>query len=98
MTQTLKKYSIDLLHQSKHWYLKQIKVFADLPENAKRELRDMSKMVSYRKHEAICFPGQPGDTVFLLKEGRVNISKIHEKGQEAIICLLEWERYGVRLD
>ena len=89
MTQALNKHSIDHVDESKHWYLKQIKVFADLPDDDKRELRGMSQMVSYRKHEAICFPGQPGNTVFLLKEGRVKISRVNEKGQEATICLLE---------
>ena len=69
-----KPHSIEHLHQSKHWYLKQIKVFADLPEAYKRELLDMSQMVLYRKHATISFPGKPGDTIFLLKEGRVKIS------------------------
>ena len=46
-------------------------------------------MTSYRKHEPICFPGQPADTVYLLKQGRVKISRVNEKGQEATICLLE---------
>lgn len=89
MTQPLNKQSNDYVHESKHWYLKKIKVFADLPNEDKRKLRDMSQMVSYRKHQNICFPGQPGDTVFLLKEGRVKISRVNEKGQKAAICLLE---------
>jgi len=46
-------------------------------------------MVSYRKHQATYFPGQPGDTVFLLKEGHVKISQVNAKRQEATICLLE---------
>ena len=89
MPQTLKKQSLEQLHDSKHWYLKQIKVFADLPEEDKKELRDISHMTSYRKHEPICFPGQPADTVYLLKQGRVKISRVNEKGQEATISLLE---------
>jgi len=89
MTQTLKKQSVEDLHDSKHWYLKHIRVFADLPEEDKKELREISHMTSYRKHEPICFPGQPADTVYLLKKGRVKISKVNETGQEATICLLE---------
>ena len=89
MTQTLKKHSIEQLHESKHWYLNQIKVFADLPEKDKRELREISHMTSYRKHEPICFPGQPANTVYLLKQGRAKISRVNEKGQEATISLLE---------
>ena len=89
MPQTLKKHSLEQLHDSKHWHLKQIKVFADLPEEDKKELREISHMTSYRKHEPICFPGQPADTVYLLKQGRVKISRVNEKGQEATISLLE---------
>ena len=89
MTHILKNPPPDPLHDSKHWYLKQIKIFADLPEKDKMKLHDMSKMVSYKKHQAICFPGQPGKMVFLLKEGRVKISRVNENGQEATICLLE---------
>ena len=89
MTHTLKKPSIDLLHDSKHWYLKQIRVFADLPEKDKMKLHDISQMVSYKKHQTICFPGQPGKMVFLLKQGRVKISRVNGNGQEATICLLE---------
>ena len=49
----------------------------------------MSHMTSYRQHEPICFPGQPADTIYLLKQGRVKISWVNDKGQEATICLLE---------
>ena len=89
MTQALKKHSIEQIHESKHWYLKNIKVFADLPEEDKKELREMSHMTSYRKHDSICFPGQPADTVYFLKQGRVKIARVNENGQEATICLLE---------
>ena len=89
MTPTLKKNSNAVIHESKHWHLQHIKVFADLPEEDKHELREISHMTSYRKHESICFPGQPSNTVYLLKQGRVKISQVNEKGQEAILSLLE---------
>ncbi len=89
MPQTLRKQSIDQLQHSKHWYLQQIKVFAELPEEDKKQLREISHMTSYRKHELICLPGQPSNTVYLLKQGRVKISQVNEKGQEAILSLLE---------
>lgn len=63
MTQPLKKHPIEHLHDSKHWYLKQIKVLTELPEEDKKELRKISHKTSYRKHEPICSPGQPADTV-----------------------------------
>ena len=89
MAQILKKHSIDDLHESECWELQQIKVFADLPKDKKQELREISHMTSYRKHEPICLPDQPADTVYLLNQGRVKIARVNEKGQEATICLLE---------
>ncbi len=89
MTQALRKRSTRQLQDSKHWHLENIRVFANLPEEDKKELREISQMTSYRKHEPICFPGGPSDTVYLLKQGRVKISQVNEKGQEAILSLLE---------
>ena len=89
MIPSSKNHSLAPFPKTKHWYLSQIKVFADLHEEDKRELREISHMASYGPHELICFPGQPEDTLFLLKEGRVKISQISEKGQEMTICLLQ---------
>ncbi len=89
MAQSLKNHPIEILRESKHWFLKHIHVFADLPEEDKKELREISHMTSYRKNDHICFPGQPADTVYLLKKGRVKISRVNGAGQEATICLLE---------
>ena len=66
------------------------KVFAELPEEDKKELREISHMTSYRKHEQICFPGTACRYgVLTERQGRVKISRVNEKGQEATICLLE---------
>ena len=89
MAQSLKNHPIEKLRESKHWFLKHIHVFAHLPEEDKKELREISHMTSYRKNDHICFPGQPADTVYLLKKGRVKISRVNGAGQEATICLLE---------
>ncbi len=89
MTETLRKQSIEQLQHSKHWYLEKIHVFAELPEEDKKELREISHMTSYRKHEPIYFPGQPSNAVYLLKQGRIKIAQVNEKGQEAILSLLE---------
>ena len=46
-------------------------------------------MVSYRKNEPIYLPGDPSDIVYLLKKGRVKISKVSEEGKEATLTILE---------
>lgn len=89
MGQKLGKIAARQPQQSKPWYLKQIKVFAGLSETDKRELHAITRMTSYAKHELIYLPGQPGNTVFALKKGRVKISRLNEDGREATICILE---------
>ena len=89
MTHTLRKQPIQQLQHSKHWHLENINVFPELPESDQKKLREISRITSYRKHESIYLPGQPPNTVYLLKQGRVKISQVNNKGQEAILCLLE---------
>ena len=73
----------------KLWYLKRIHVFAGLSWKNMRELKRMTRMVSYRKNEPVYIPGDPSDTVYLLKKGRVKISKVSEEGREATLAILE---------
>ena len=89
MAQKLAKPAARHPQQSKPWYLKQIKVFAGLSETDKQELHAITRMVSYAKDELIYLPGQPGNTVYVLKTGRVKISRLNEDGREATICILE---------
>ena len=73
----------------KLWYLKKINVFSELSWRELKELKRITRMVSYRKNEPIYLPGDPSEIVFLLKKGRVKISKISEEGREATLAILE---------
>jgi CRP-like cAMP-binding protein len=73
----------------KLWYLKRINVFSGLSLGEMRELKRITRMVSYRKNEIIYLPGDPSDTVFLLKKGRVKISRLSEEGREATMAILD---------
>lgn len=73
----------------KLWYLKRINVFSGLSWGEMRELKRITRMVSYRKNETIYLPGDPSKTVFLLKKGRVKISKLSEEGREVTLAILE---------
>ncbi len=44
---------------------------------------------TYCKHEQICYLGELSDVVYLLKQGHIKISQVNEKGQEAILSLIE---------
>lgn len=74
--------------QSKVWYLKGIKLFSDLPDEEIRRMDAITQMVSVKSKEMIYLPGDPGDRIFLLKEGRVKISRLTEDGKELALDIL----------
>ena len=73
----------------KLWYLKKIHVFSSLSWKEMRKLKRITRMVSYRKNEPIYLPGDPSNIIYLLKKGRVKISKVSEEGREATLTILE---------
>ena len=77
------------LQNKKLWYLKKINVFSGLSWREMRELRRITRMVSYKKNELVYLPGDPSDMIFLLKKGRIKISRLSEEGREATLALLE---------
>lgn len=69
--------------------LKLIPIFKDL---SKRELKYLSSIVyqrSYEEGEYIFDTGQPGAAMFIIKDGKVNITKLNENGDEIILATLE---------
>ena len=80
---------VETAQSKKLWYLKKIHVFSGLSWKEMRELKRITRMVSYRKNEPVYLPGDPSDTVFLLKKGRVKVSRVNEEGREATLAILE---------
>ena len=75
--------------KSKLWYLKQVKLFSDLSDVEMDEMNKMTRMEAFKKKQPIYLPGDPGDYVYLLKSGRVKISKIGDDGKELTLAVLE---------
>tara|TARA_B100002003_G_C14126227_1_gene541660 strand:- start:576 stop:1268 length:693 start_codon:yes stop_codon:yes gene_type:complete len=75
--------------KSKLWYLKQVKLFSDLNDSEMNEMEKMTRMEAFKKKQPIYLPGDPGDFVYLLKSGRVKISKIGDDGKELTLVILE---------
>lgn len=75
--------------KSKLWYLKRINLFTEMSSKEMGELARLTRMESVRKKTPIFFPGDPSQQIYLLKEGRVKISRISEEGREVTIALLE---------
>ena len=80
---------IQMKEKSKIWYLQKINLFKEMTSEEMGTLDRITKMESVRKKTPIFFPGDPSQQVYLLKEGRVKISRISEEGREVTIALLE---------
>ncbi len=79
----------EISQTKKLWYLKKINVLSELSLEELKELKNITRMVSYRKKEPIYLPGDTSETVYLLKKGRVKISKISKEGREATLTILD---------
>ncbi len=75
--------------KSKIWYLKYFDLFSELPDEDLKFLDQISYMMKFPKREYIYFPEDPANTIFLLKEGRVKISLLTEKGRELTLAILD---------
>jgi CRP/FNR family transcriptional regulator, cyclic AMP receptor protein len=75
--------------QSKYWFLKRIRLFSNLAEPDMERLDRVTKMEEVRRKQPIYLPGDAADTVYLLKAGRVKISRLTDEGKELTLAILE---------
>ncbi len=74
---------------SKFWFLKRIKLFSDLPDREIQMMEDRTRMEAIKRREVIYLPGDQANTVYLLKSGRVKLSRVNEDGKEWTMAILE---------
>lgn len=75
--------------KNKLWHLKQIRLFADLPADTMEHLDRVAGMKAVKRRQPIYLPGDLGDAVYLLKSGRVKISRLSPDGKELTLAILE---------
>ena len=69
-------------------YLKQVPLFADLADEEVRELMNVARRRVYRAGEVIFHREDPGQVLYLIKEGKVKICLISPDGQEMTLTVL----------
>jgi CRP-like cAMP-binding protein len=74
---------------SKLWYLKHIKLFSGLSQAELQEMDRITRMQEIKKKQPIYLPGDPANTVYLLKKGRVKIASSASSGKEVTFEILE---------
>src|SRR5881296_3286793 len=76
-------------------YLKQIDMFASLIEEDAQELMNLTKRRSFRSGEVIFHRDDPGQVLYLIKEGKVKICLISPEGQEiSLVVFGKGECFG----
>src|SRR5437867_919276 len=68
--------------ENETFYLKQVPLFADLADEDVRELMAVARRRTFRAGEVIFHRDDPGQVLYVIKEGKVKISLISPDGQE----------------
>src|SRR2546422_270767 len=76
-------------------YLKQVPLFADLADEDLRELIAVARRRIFRSGEVIFHREDPGQVLYVIKEGKVKISLISPEGQEiSLVVFGKGECFG----
>lgn len=78
-----------------HQLLKSLPLFSELGDDELVEIWKLVQIRSYKKSNIILFEEDPGDSLFIIKEGKVKITRLSEEGKEVILSILgEGEFFG----
>ena len=75
-------------HDPKLTLLRSVPLFAELAPGDLDRIADRSAWREFRRRQAIHFPGDLADAVFVVRQGRVKISRLSEDGKEATLILV----------
>jgi CRP/FNR family transcriptional regulator, cyclic AMP receptor protein len=73
----------------KIWYLQHIDTFAGVGESEMQQIARRSTMREFARGRVIMRPGEAREMVYLIKEGRVKVSRYSSGGREQILALLK---------
>jgi CRP-like cAMP-binding protein len=60
-----------------------------MPAETLDRIERMADIMTFKRHQTIYLPGDPGDAVYFLKSGRVKITRVSEDGKELTLAILE---------
>lgn len=75
--------------KSKLWYLENFNLFEGLSMEKMMELDKKLSMSNVSKNEIIYFAEEPSNSIFLLKEGNVKLTRVSDDGKEVITSILK---------
>lgn len=74
--------------KTKIWYFENFNLMKTLPARELMRLDTSTKMTKAPKKHVIYFPNESSNSVYLIKKGKVKISRMSEDGREIIIAIL----------
>ena len=72
---------------------KKVPIFSFLSEDELIKIIDMTGHKFYKKGEMLCSQGEKSDTLFIINEGGVKLSKLTKEGKEQIVHILSKWRF-----
>ncbi len=73
----------------KVWYLTRINLFAGIGESEMQRIAERTTMREFSRGKVILQPDELQEMIYLIKEGRVKVSRYSPDGREQILALLE---------
>lgn len=77
-----------MAEKSKLWYLENFNLFENLGKSELEHLSKITSMQEISKNQPIYFAHEPSTSIFLLKKGRVKLTRTSSDGKEMIIALV----------
>ncbi len=77
-----------MAEKTKIWYLQNFNLLQGMDESSMEIMDQNSKMKNSSKREIIYFPEERSDTIYMLKEGKVKISRVSEDGKKMTLHLI----------
>lgn len=77
-----------MVEKTKIWYLQNFNLIEGMDESSMEMMDQNSKMTKSSKREIIYFPEERSDTIYMLKEGKVKISRVSEDGKKMTLQLI----------
>ena len=77
-----------MAERAKLWYFQNFNLFKEVEDKTLIQLAMLSQMSYSTKKEVVYFPDEPSNTIYLLKSGKIKISRISPDGQTVTLALL----------
>lgn len=78
----------EAVETNKVWYLKQNRLFEDVPEGDVAENQGLFTMKTFARKAMIFDESDPSQTVYMVKRGAVRLARLTEDGKEVTVAVL----------